>query len=319
MVNALVTRKTSSLLKTCVCLFTIILAFVLLASSEIASKIVLSSIKLCGTKLIPNIFPFLVISGILTHLGLPELLGRYLKKPMNKLFGVGGVCAAAVITGLICGYPTGAQALYTTKTKGLCTDDDCEKALLISSFASPAFVIGGIGVSLLESERKGFLIWIFHVLATFLVGLLINKISNKSYIKDDFYSPIKQKGVLSSVSVSIKESAGAIISICGSVIFFSVITGYIVSLNFVPDYLKCIFASFIEITSGAEITRGLLSNEQAYILISAAVGWSGMSVISQISLVTENKIKLRKFVFGKALVSILTALLALASLELGII
>ena len=317
--NSRIKVKAKTLLTITVCIFAIVSVLALLITSETAARIVLSSIKLCGKKLIPTIFPFLVISGILTRMGLPEILGNFLKKPMTKLFGVGGVCAASFITGLICGFPTGAATLHKIKKKGLCTDKECEKALLISSFASPAFVIGGIGLALLESRRKGLIIWIFHIAATLFVGFLLNKIFPDKSLNTDLYSDIKPQGLLSSVAESIKESANAIVCICGSVIFFSVITGYVASVNFIPDFFKCIIASFFEITSGAEISARLLTDEQAFVLIAASVGWSGVSVHSQISLVTENETKLNKYLLGKALTAILTALFALASLKMQII
>lgn len=65
----------------------LIAMFVFLATSEIASRTVLNAIILCGKSLIPAIFPFLVLCGVLIRLGFPEKATKSIGKTVEASFG----------------------------------------------------------------------------------------------------------------------------------------------------------------------------------------------------------------------------------------
>ena len=300
----------------------LIAMFVFLATSEIASRTVLNAIILCGKSLIPAIFPFLVLCGVLIRLGFPEKATKSIGKPLKLLLGVNGSCAASVIAGLLSGFPTGAAAAYGIRKRGLCSDKDCERTILISSFASPAFLIAGVGISMLGSARRGLLLWILQISATLCVGLLFN-IAGIGGKKDtdypEYYPSLQKRTGFGCIAEAIREAANTMIGICGAVIFFSVFSGYISSIRFLPNMLKCILISFFELTSGASLTSQLLLPDQSFVIIAGAAGWSGLSVHAQTALVTNGEIKLGKYIFGKCLSSVLAALFAAIAVRMGII
>ncbi|MFR3290918.1 MAG: hypothetical protein ACLTSG_12075 [Lachnospiraceae bacterium] len=68
--------------------------FALIACSAEAMEAARASLQLCGEVLIPSLFPFFVLSGLIQELGLPSRLGRLAAPGMHRLFGVSGPGAA---------------------------------------------------------------------------------------------------------------------------------------------------------------------------------------------------------------------------------
>ncbi len=68
-----------------------------------------AALALCARSVIPALFPFLVVSTLLLRLGFGELAAPWLAGLMEPLFRVDGVGSAALLLGLVGGYPIGAQ------------------------------------------------------------------------------------------------------------------------------------------------------------------------------------------------------------------
>lgn len=75
-------------------------------------------ITLCLDVLIPSLFPFFVLSSLLIETGVAGFCARPLSRWMYPLFGVGGAGAAALVLGLIGGYPAGARTIAQLVERG---------------------------------------------------------------------------------------------------------------------------------------------------------------------------------------------------------
>lgn len=85
------------------------LAILLLRQAETAAQAVRDGIQLCLTSVIPALFPFFAVSSLLVALGAAEAAGRVLAHPFRRLFRCGGAGCAALLLGLVGGYPVGAR------------------------------------------------------------------------------------------------------------------------------------------------------------------------------------------------------------------
>lgn len=81
------------------------LAILLLRQAETAAQAVRDGIQLCLTSVIPALFPFFAVSSLLVALGAAEAAGRALARPFGRLFRCGGAGCAALLLGLVGGYP----------------------------------------------------------------------------------------------------------------------------------------------------------------------------------------------------------------------
>ncbi len=291
----------------------------LLLTSRETARVAEKAILLCGKTLIPTLFPFMALSGLLMKLGFAEWLGKRIGRPFRALFGVSDCCVAAVLTGLLCGFPTGAVAAASLYRRGLCGEEDYRRTLLLSSFAAPGFVIAGVGGGLLGSTRRGLLLFLLQLSASLAVGLLFS-LFKRNEAAGAYLTPTGgERSPLICLSQAIREAVDGIVGVCGSVIFFSVFSGLVSSLPFLPQALRCLLASFFELTSGMALSASTLPPDAAFLLSAAAIGWAGVSVHAQTALAAEGGKLPASYLLGKALTSLLSALFALLSLKIGLI
>ena len=87
-------------------IYCVIGAFVFLVflSSE-AAESCRRAMRLCSELIVPSLFPFFVLSSLLSRMGLAQMLGKLLSPLGEKLFGVSGTGITALAVGLTGGYP----------------------------------------------------------------------------------------------------------------------------------------------------------------------------------------------------------------------
>ena len=67
------------------------------------------ALLLCTSSLIPTLFPFMVISEIMVRSGCGTLFARFPGKLFSRIFGISPNAATALIFGILCGFPVGAN------------------------------------------------------------------------------------------------------------------------------------------------------------------------------------------------------------------
>ncbi len=283
-----------------------------------ASASARNGILLCGKTLIPAIFPFLVLNGILMRLGFPAWIGQKVGKPLGRLFGIRPACVAAVFVGLFSGFPAGAASAHHICESGLGDDRDRDRSVLLASVAAPGFLIAGVGNGMLGSPLLGLALYLFQLAAIFSVGILNARLVGG--VEDGLsLMPLPRgRSLFLTLSEALREAADAMVGICGAVIFFSALGG-IIGLLPLPALLRCVIVGFLEITAGTSLSASLLPHPIAFLVIAGIVGWSGLSVHAQTVMVTEGKLKVGRYLLSKALTALLTALFAAVSLLLGIV
>ena len=209
-------------------LFTICL--VLFSSSNIiATK---SGLSLWANSIIPSLFPFFVVTELLSKIDIPFILGRFLNNFMKPIFNVSGEGAFALIMGIISGYPIGAKIATDFRKNNTLSKEECERLLSFTNNSGPLFIIGTVGISMFGNTTIGFLLFITHLLACFSVGFLFrfwkhsknkeNSTSNNSYIANDNVS-FSNLGIV--LAESITNSISTILNIGGFIflLFFAFI------------------------------------------------------------------------------------------------
>lgn len=157
---------------------------ILLIYSPLSAEAARNGLILCGRAVIPALFPFFVINGVLMRLGFADDIGKLLGKPMKRLFGLNGSCAIAIITGALCGYPSGAKTVMELYKGGKCTKEEAEILLAYTNNASPAFLIAGVGASMLKSSKTGAILYIIQLSAALAVGMILKPKNNMRNISD---------------------------------------------------------------------------------------------------------------------------------------
>ncbi len=293
----------------------LVFIFFFIVFSDIAARSALNGIKLCGKVLVPTLFPMMVLTGIAIRSGIFTALSRIGNKVFTPLFGICGKYIASFFIGILGSAPTGAMAVKNLASD---TESDGEKAsaLLLSSVVSFGFIYSVVGNEFLDSGRRGIALFIFQILSVMITAAILRP--NTRRIEKATPSSLKTEKLSVAVASSIRDAAINMLSVCGSVIFFSALSGIFVSLP-IGENVKLFLCPFVELASGLEYISGRFPPDITFILTSSAVGWSGLSMIFQSLSVSDGKIPAHKYILGRAVSALLCPILAFVSINLGII
>ena len=139
-----------------------------------------NGLTLWATCVVPSLFPFFVITNLLSHTKVVSFTGKLLDKFMRPLFNVPGIGGFVFVMGLISGYPVGAKVVSDFRQEGLVTKDEGERMLAFTNNSGPLFIISSVGISIFGDTTTGLLLLCTHVLACITVGIILGKFSKKS-------------------------------------------------------------------------------------------------------------------------------------------
>ena len=198
------------------------LAILLLRQAETAAQAVRDGIQLCLTSVIPALFPFFAVSSLLVALGAAEAAGRALARPFGRLFRCGGAGCAALLLGLVGGYPVGARTAAELVRRGELSPAEGARLLTFCNNAGPAFAIGVAGVSVFGSARTGGWLYLLHCAAALLTGLLFCRRPLPVTAMPKRPVP-PQTGLTGQFLRAVEGAVSAMARVCGFVVFFLVL------------------------------------------------------------------------------------------------
>ena len=120
----------------------------------------------------PALFPFFVLASLVVGSGLAQRMGGLLEPVMRPLFRVNGSCAAALALGFVGGYPVGARTAIQLYQQGQCSKTEAQRLLAFCNNSGPAFILGAVGAGVFGSGKAGIALYLCHMAASLLVGLL---------------------------------------------------------------------------------------------------------------------------------------------------
>ncbi len=271
-----------------VAISTVLLLLVL--KTEASTEAVVSSLELCVTAVIPALFPFFVISGLLVNLGIVAVLGKILYPFSKLLFKTSGQGAVAFLIGILCGYPTGAKVIADLYKMGTFSKKEAERLLAFCNNSGPLFVIGTVGSIMLKNHSLGVVLYAIHVISAILTGVILCKGAKEKNSRSNEEIIVITIG--KAISQSIENAVKSILTVCGYVVFFGVLCELIDN-----QYITVI----LEVTQGAkEIVNQNLSQDSVLILLSGIIGFGGICVLFQVqSAVSETGLSTRTYLIGK--------------------
>ena len=275
----------------------------LLVRSAVAGEAVRRGLALCARSVIPALFPYFVVSGLFTSLGFAEGVGRRLAPVTEHLFGVGGAGASALFLGLLGGYPVGGRTAGQLYRAGRLEKDEAQRLLAFCNNAGPSFILGVVGLGCFQSLRAGVLLYVIHALSAVLVGVLQKKKGHPRRSAPRPLSPPEK--ILPAFIRSVQDSAGAMVRICGFVVFALVVQALLAELTGITHPAAL---GFIELTGG--VVR-LGSSETDFVWAAALLGWGGLSVHGQTAAVLAGTgLRMDRYFLGKLLQAAVSAVLA---------
>ena len=299
----------------CLCLGGLLVWF--LADAGAVRDSVAEALALCARSVVPSLFPFLVASSALLALGFGELAAPWLAGLMEPLFRVPGAGSAALVLGLVGGYPIGAKTAADLYRENLVSrevrefldalgEKEAERLLAFCNNSNPVFLISVLGVGVFGSVRAGVWLWLIHVLSALLTGLVFRG-SGKSASRQELtrHPPFQAVSFTEAFTGAVRSSLAGILSVCAFVVFFYVLAQPLTAMG---GRLGAVLVAALELFS---LTPLLTADAFGFLLAAAAAGWGGLSVLCQTLAVLEGSgLRLRNCFLGKVVQSAFSLLLA---------
>ena len=171
----------------------------------------------------------------------------------QKLFHLSSDEFITVILSLIGGYPVGAKLLNEAVREKRISAEKAGLMLCYCVNSGPAFAVSAVGAGMYSSRVLGFALLAAHLLPSLIMCFLFSFI-----IKNDSRKPVsvKSPSAADNFVSSVSGASGALLSICGWVIFFSAVGAYIKHYSLRFPYLKYA-ALLLEVTNAVGGTRSL--------------------------------------------------------------
>lgn len=292
----------------------VLLIFFVLWQAEAVMQYTRDSLYMCYEFIIPTLFPFFVMSGLLIYSGFAGVLSKYAQGIMRPMFNVAPTGAVAFVLGIISGFPTGAICAKDLYKSGNLSKSETERLLAFCNNSGPLFITGSIGVAVLGKPVYGVALYLIHIVSSIIVGIIFSRYNKDKHISPPTRINQKEMTVPQVISVSLNEGAKSIITVCFSILFFSAISRALFDLLPISRELSTILYGICEFSTGA-LRIASLDIDVLYklILVSFVVGFSGLCVHIQVMAVTaDSGLSLKPYIFGKVLHSIIAAVITTA-------
>ena len=220
---------------------------------------IVKGLDLCGSTLIPSLFPFLCLCALATALPPqpPGLLGR----GFRALFHLPAAAGKVLFTALLSGYPAGPLMCAALLEREQITPKEARRLSLFACAAGPSFSVVAIGEGLCGSKSLGVILLASNVLAQLLIGIVLGLLARKDPLcqGDKLYS--ESFDFSTALCAAVEKSIGATLSICAYVLLFS---------------------AGLELLRLSPLPAAVQQPLSAVLEVSAILGFGGLSIFFQV-------------------------------------
>ncbi len=272
--------------KVVVPLFIAVFTVIIIIYSETASDAALNALINSVSKIIPSLFPYMVISSLIISSGAAGVLGKYI--PISKLYGLPSAASTPLILGALYGFPLGAKSAADLYEKGYLSKTQTEVLVSCANNTGPTFVIFVIGSAFWKNTSFGIFLYIAQLICVTVSSTVINRIIFPIKNSEIIRAPvITIKPFITSFSDAIYKSSVSSLHICGFITFFAVISSIIEKIfSFLPYNIIMLINSVLEFSEATE-QSALLEAPYSVFYCGFALGWSGLSVYCQTAAFTS--------------------------------
>lgn len=298
--------------------FTIIIILIMLIivkNPKRYSEGTISGLKLFFSSVLPGLFPFMLLTKLLTELGIAFKFSNKLSKISQKTFKTPGVSLFAFFMSIMSGYPIGAKIISDLYQKKLISASDAKKMSTFCTTSGPIFIVGSVGTIMFGSYKIGLILYCSHITSSILLGIIYGHLikSPNPTTPPQIVMETKQKNI---ISHCINETINGLFVVGAYITIFFLITELLDNIGFMKVLLMGINAilsklkietnlttgtvyGLLEITRGAKILSTSTS-KASIILTSGLLSFSGFSIIFQsMAFLKNTQIKTHEFLFQK--------------------
>lgn len=265
--------------------------------------------------LIPTLLPFIILTGILTHMNSIQKVLPYFEPFFRILLGVSSWGGYIFILGMLCGYPLGAKLASDLYISGRISK---KEALYLTTFCnnpSPAFVITYLGKLCLKDAVPVRLIFISIFSADVICMLFFRFIVYKNTVSSSLMpaSPQKKSDTSPGKSEPILDACimngfETLTRLGGYILLFSILAGCIRYYHPFPAFWQYLILGFTEITTGLSLIAVSGLPVTIRIIMSVAATTSGgLCILAQTRSILHRDLSLLPYMFSKCICAVLSA------------
>ena len=261
-------------------------------------------------KVFPALFPFFIITKLLTLLGVGNLISRILDKPLKYMYNTSPIGGYIFVLSIISGYPIGAKLISEFRECGRLSDCEAKNIMSFTSTSGPLFIIGTVGLKMLRNYRAGALILISHMLSAIINGFVFRgggePENSFQDIDDGLINNFYNDAIVSSIT-SIMQVAASMIILNILIVAFDQ-AGVISVIGRVFEFIGLdenisigVVYGLIEITQGISLISSQTQTIKDIIVpISVIISFGGLSVLIQsMTFLAPIGIKIRYYLVTK--------------------
>ncbi len=256
-------------------------------------------IELCIKSVIPSLFPFLILSGLLTAALNGTSLGFL--RPLCRMTGIPEGGESLLMVSFLGGYPLGAQSTAQLYRQGQITRQTARRLLMFCSNAGPAFVFGIVGPQF-DSPLEAWGLYAIVILSSLAVGILLPSRQAE---------PVKP----AHSSVNITQAVSRAVSVMGRifawVVLFRILTAFLDRwvLWLLPDGWVSFLSGILELTVGCCNLNSITDESLRFLAAAVLLNFGGICVWLQTASVVED-LGTGSYIKGKLLQALISGILA---------
>lgn len=312
-------------------LLIIVLFFLMLSFPEQVFAGACKGLLLWFDRVLPTLFPFMVISGLLIETKAADWIAKLTGPILCRVFDVSVPGSFAVVTGFLCGYPMGSKVTADLLRAEKISFREASYLLSFCNNASPAFIVSYLVMQNLDDDSFLFpalaILLLSPVLASFLFRILQGK-PCPNVRKSKAVSPEKQKSTRKLPSTEgndtdnqsssslldscLTDSMDAIVKIGGYMMLFSILITLCSLLPLSNPLFRSIFLPSLEMTNGIRIIcQSSLTPTARFFFSLVCTSFGGWCAVAQTACVTEGTgLSMRSYAAKKLVTAGITSLLA---------
>ena len=287
----------------------------ILTNSQLSLQYASLGLELWFQKMIPSLFPFMILSGVMIRLNLTEKLAMAAYPVVGPLYRVRKNVCYCMILGFLCGFPMGAKVTAELLERDRITHREAEYLLSFCNNIGPVYFCSFVLPLLGRKLTAPYLFGMYGI--PLIYGLILRHTAFRDIgvhnIKTGSPAQIRTaelkscelpekktvsgRMLLEAVDESIRSGGISILTLGGYMVLFNL-------LNLLPHILLGhslpVLAPLLEITGGLGMLQGALP---LYCLLTLSFG--GLSCIAQTySCIRNTGLSLGNYVFHKAVLTL---------------
>lgn len=290
----------------------LLLIIIILSRPEATFQYAYEGLYQWASKMVPTLFPFMMISSIMVYSGADLELGRMLSHVLRKIYRYSSYGLYAIFMGFFCGFPMGAKVVSDLYDKEKISKSEAEALLAFCNNIGPAYFMGIIMPLLRACGYHNTLPFVFGMYGIpAIYGIVIGRF-HAARTEMTGVTMKSSRGEEHSLAATLKKSC------VDNTQSFIVLGGYItfanafrIFLDFMPLSGNCknILSSFLEIIGGVQAiyTTTLLPNQKVF-WVMTALCFGGISCILQTSSFLEKSgLPISHYLKHKVLATLISA------------